>query len=505
MDIINNVLYGFSVSLAPANLFACFVGVLLGTLVGILPGLGTVAAISLLLPITFKMGPVSSVIMLAGIYYGAQYGGSTTSILVNIPGESTSVVTCLDGYQMARQGRAGPALGIAAFGSFIAGTLSVIGIMLLAPALGKLAVKFDAPDYAGLFILGLTLVAYLASGSKIKALAMAILGLLLGTIGLDPMEGSPRFDFRTMTLLNGIELPPIAMGLFGISEVLTNLERELEKREVFKTKLKGLFPSAKDWRACIGPIGRGTVAGFFLGILPGVGAIVPTFLSYAVEKKISKNPDRFGKGAIEGVAGPESANNAASGGTLIPLLSLGIPPNTNMALLMGALVIHGVRPGPLLLREHPDVFWGVITSMYTGNVMLLILNLPLIPLWVKVLRVPYFILFPLIFLFCIIGIYSVNNSFMDVVMMGIFGGAGYLMRKFEYEPAPLVLAFVLGEKLEEAVRQSLIFSRGSFAIFLQRPMAAGFLIIAAILLVSSVRSAVFSKRKVEHGPGTTSA
>jgi putative tricarboxylic transport membrane protein len=494
MDILHNVVYGFSVSLAPPNLVACFAGVLLGTLVGVLPGLGTVAAISLLLPITFKMSSVSSVIMLAGIYYGAQYGGSTTSILVNIPGESTSVVTCLDGYQMARQGRAGPALGIAAFGSFFAGTLSVIGIMLLAPLLGKLAVKFDAPDYAGLFILGLTLVAYLASGSKTKALAMATVGLLLGTIGLDPMAGSPRFDFKSLTLLNGIELPPVAMGLFGISEVLTNLERELGHREVFQTHLKGLLPNRRDWRASLGPIARGTILGFFLGILPGVGAIVPTFLSYAVEKRVSKNPERFGKGAIEGVAGPESANNAASGATLIPLLSLGIPPNTTMALLMGALMIHGLRPGPLLFQEHPDVFWGIITSMYTGNVMLLILNLPLIPVWVRVLRVPYYLLFPLIFLFCIIGIYSVNNNYMDIIVMGIFGGAGYLMRKLEYEPAPLVLAFVLGEKLEEAVRQSLIYSRGDFGIFLRKPIAAVFLAVAFILILSSILSPFFRKK-----------
>ena len=494
MDTLNNVIFGFSVSLAPANLFACFVGVLMGTLVGVLPGLGTVAAISLLLPITYKMGAVSSVIMLAGIYYGAQYGGSTTSILVNIPGESTSVVTCIDGYQMARQGRAGAALGISAFGSFIAGTLSVIGIMLLAPFLGKVAVKFDAPDYAGLFILGLTMVAYLASGSKVKAMAMALVGLLLGTIGLDPMVGSPRFSFGSLTLLNGIELPPVAMGLFGISEVLINLEKTLEQRQVFKASFKGLLPSKEDWRASLGPMGRGTVLGFFLGILPGVGAIVPTFLSYAVEKRLSKTPERFGKGAIEGVAGPEAANNAASSGTLIPLLSLGIPPNTNMALLMGALIIHGLRPGPLLLTEHPDVFWGIVTSMYTGNVMLLVLNLPLIPLWVKVLKVPYYLMFPLIFLFCIIGIYSVNNNYMDIVVMGIFGLAGYVMRKFEFEPAPLVLAFVLGERFEEAVRQSLIFSRGDLAIFFRRPAAAVFLTIALVLILFSIFSS-FSKKK----------
>lgn len=484
MDIISNVLYGFSVSLAPANLLSCFIGVLLGTLVGVLPGLGPVAAISLLLPITFNMTAVSSIIMLAGIYYGAQYGGSTTSILVNIPGEASSVVTCLDGYQMARKGRAGAALGIAAFGSFIAGTLATIGIMLLSPFVMKWAVKFDAPDYAGLFILGLTLITYLASKSKIKAAAMALVGLILGTVGLDSMTGIPRFTFGTITFMNGIELPPVAMGLFGISEVLSNLEETVEQREIFKTNLKGLFPNRKEWRASLGPIGRGTVLGFFLGVLPGVGAIIPTFISYGLEKRISKTPERFGEGAIEGVAGPESANNAAAGATLIPLLSLGIPPNVMMALLMGALMMHGVRPGPLMLQEHPDVFWGVITSMYTGNAMLLILNLPLIPLWVKVLKVPYYLLFPLIFLFCIIGIYSMNNSMTDVVIMGVFGGIGYFMRKFEYEPAPLILAFVLGEKMEIAVRQTLIYSRGDFSIFAQRPFAAASLAVALVLILS---------------------
>ncbi len=495
METFHNILYGFSVSLAPVNLFACFVGVLLGTLIGVLPGLGAVAAMSLLLPITFKMGAVSSVIMLAGIFYGCQYGGSTTSVLVNIPGESTSVVTCIDGYQMARQGRAGAALGIAAFGSFIAGTLSVVGIMILAPILCKFAVKFDAPDYAGLFVLGLTLVAYLASGSRLKAMAMALVGLILGTIGLDPVTGTPRFSFGTVILLNGIELPPIAMGLFGISEVLVNLEKELGQREIFKTKLKGLLPNREDWKRSVGPIGRGSVIGFLMGILPGCGAIVPTFLSYALEKKISKTPERFGKGAIEGVAAPESANNAASGATMIPLLSLGIPPNTVMALLMGALMIHGLRPGPLLMQENPDVFWGIITSMYTGNVMLLILNLPLIPLWVKVLKVPYYLLFPLIFLFCIIGIYSVNNSTDDILVMGFFGALGYLMRKFHYEPAPMVLAFVLGEKLEEAVRQTLIFSRGDFSVFLQRPIATVLFALSFLMLVSPLFT-TFSKSKL---------
>ena len=484
METVREIIYGFSVSLSPYNLFACFVGVLVGTLVGVLPGLGTVAALSLLLPLTYKMEALPSIIMLAGIYYGAQYGGSTTSILVNIPGESSSVVTCLDGYQMALQGRAGCALGIAAFGSFIAGTVSVFGIILLAPYLGKLAVKFDAPDYTCLFLLGLTMVAYLSRGSKFKAFAMATVGLLLGTIGLDPMMGSPRFTFGTVTLMDGLDLAPVAMGLFGIAEVFLNLEKDLKKQDVFKTTLKGLFPRLSDWKASLGAIGRGTFLGFFLGILPGVGAIIPTFISYAVERKISKHPERFGQGAIEGVAAPESANNAATGGALIPLLSLGIPPNVTMALLMGAFIIHGLRPGPLLLTEHPDVFWGVVTSMYTGNVMLLVLNLPLIPLWVRLLRVPYPYLFPLIILFCALGVYSIKSDYMDIVIMAIFGFMGYFMRKGGFEPAPLILGFVLGERMEEAFRQSLILARGDLTIFFRRPMAALFLVTTILIILS---------------------
>ncbi len=497
MEILHNVLFGFSVSLAPANLMACFLGAVLGTLVGVLPGLGPIGAISILLPITLKMSPVSSIIMLAGIYYGAQYGGSTTSILVNIPGESSSVVTCLDGYQMACQGRAGPALGIAAFGSCISGTLSVLGIMLLAPFMVKFAVTFDAPDYAGLFLVGITLVAYMASGSKIKAMAMVAVGLLLSIVGIDMIDGTPRFAFGSLTLLNGIELTTVAMGLFGIGEVLVNLEKKLKQEEIFRTNIKGLFPSKKDWRISIGPIGRGTVLGFFLGILPGLSVAIPTFISYSLEKRISRTPERFGRGAIEGVAGPEATNNAASGGTLIPLLSLGIPTNTSMALLLGALMIHGVRPGPLLMQEHPDLFWGIITSMYTGNVMLLILNLPLIPLWVKVLRIPHYLLFPLIFLLCIVGVYSVNNSYMDIVIMGVFGVVGYLMRKFKYEPAPLVISLILGKKLEVAVRQSLILSRGSLGIFLYRPITAGFLTVVLILILYSLLSGFLRRKTVK--------
>jgi len=481
MDLVQSVLYGFSVSLEPANLLACFVGVFVGTLIGVLPGIGSAATMSLLLPITYAMSPTASIIMLAGIYYGAMYGGSTTSILVNIPGEVTSVVTCLDGYQMARQGRAGAALGIAAFGSFIAGTLSVIGIMLLGPPIARLALRFGPPEITCLLLLSFTLVAHLTGGSRLKAAAMALLGLLLGTIGLDPIFATPRFTYGAITLMDGVGLVPMIMGLFGIAEVFLNLEKP-PSQEVFKTQIRGLLPSRGEWRDSAGAITRGSVLGFFLGILPGMGAIIPTFVSYGVERRLSRHPEKFGAGAIEGVAGPESANNAATGGSMIPLLTLGIPPNVVMAVLLGAFLLHGVHPGPLLLKEHPEIFWGVIASMYVGNAMLLVLNLPLIGLWVQLLRVPYRILFPLILLFCVIGVYSVSSNPWDIVIMLIFGVVGYLMKKFEYEPLPLVLAFVLGRMVEESVRQSLLLSRGSFAIFLFRPLAGVFLLAALILI-----------------------
>lgn len=485
MDIFYNLVYGFSVGLQPINLLFCFFGALLGTLIGVLPGIGPVGAIAILLPATFNMPPTAAIIMLAGIYYGAMYGGSTTSILVNIPGEAASVVTCLDGYQMAKQGRAGPALGIAAFGSFIAGTLGVVGVTVLAAPLAKFALRFGSPEYFGLCLLGLTLVTYLSTGSTIKAIIMGAFGLILSCVGLDSIHGTPRMTFNCMQLWDGIDIVPIAMGLFGIPEVLENIEKT-ETPEILKTKIKSYFPTLDDWIQSKWAIIRGSILGFFLGILPGGHPATASFLSYAVEKRISKEPERFGKGAIEGVAGPESANNSATAGGFIPLFILGIPSNAIMALMFGALMIHGMRPGPQLLNEHPDLFWGVISSMYIGNVMLLILNLPLIPLWVQVLKMPHKILFPLILLFCIIGTFSVKNSTFDVLVMMIFGLFGYLFRKFEFEPAPLVLAFVLGPMVETNLRQSLLLSKGSFLIFFTRPISAVFISISILLLIISI-------------------
>ncbi len=475
------VAFGFGVAVEPGNLLACFIGVFIGTLIGVLPGIGPVATMSLLLPVTFAMSPTAAIIMLAGIYYGAMYGGSTTSILVNIPGEAASVITCLDGYRMARQGRAGAALGIAAFGSFLAGTFSVVGIMLLAPPLARVALSFGPPEIFALLLIGFTMVTWLSRGSRLKAVAMALLGLFLGTVGLDPIAATPRFTLGTLTLSDGIGLVPMIMGLFGIAEVLVNIEEGI-RHEVFRPRIRGLLPSWPDWKASAGPIARGSVLGFFLGILPGIGSIIPTFISYAVEKRVSKHPERFGTGVIEGVAGPEAANNAATGGAIIPLLTLGIAPNVVMAVLLGAFLIQGVQPGPLLMAEHPNLFWGVVASMYVGNVMLLVLNLPLIGLWVQLLRVPYAILFPLILLFSVIGVYGVAENIWDVVVMLVFGAAGYAMRRLAYEPAPLVLAFVLGKLAEESIRQSLLMSRGSFAILVERP-AAGLLIALALAIM----------------------
>jgi putative tricarboxylic transport membrane protein len=482
MELLNYLFLGFSVVFEPMNLFYCFTGVLIGTLVGVLPGLGPVAAMSLLLPATFHTTPVASIIMLAGIYYGAMYGGSTTSILVNIPGEAASVMTCLDGYQMARQGRAGPALGISAFASFIAGTIGIIGMMLISPPLVNFALKFGPPEYFSLMVLGLMVLTFLTSASMVRALMMATFGLMVGTIGLDNISGLARFTFNIPELLDGVGLVPVVMGLFGISEVLLNLELKTT-REVFTTKVRGLLPTLNDWARSIWAILRGTLLGFFLGILPGGGAVIASFVSYAVEKRVSKNPEKFGKGAIEGVAAPEAANNAAAQGAFIPLLTLGIPSNVVMALLLGALIVHGVTPGPLLLSQHPQLFWGVVASMYVGNIMLLALNLPLIGMWVQLLKVPYAILFPIIILFCLLGSYSINNSATDVAIMLVFGVMGYLMKKISLEAAPMVLAFVLGPMMETALRQSLIKSRGSFSIFFTRPISATCLIIAIALMV----------------------
>jgi putative tricarboxylic transport membrane protein len=484
LDTLHSLIYGFSIALQPDNLFFCFVGSVLGTLVGVLPGIGPVGAISILLPVTFKISPTGAIIMLAGMYYGAMYGGSTTSILVNIPGEAASVVTCMDGYQMALKGRAGPALGIAAFGSFIAGTLGIVGLMLLAVPLSKMALKFGPHEYFSLIILGLTFVTYLSHGSMLKSIMMCCLGLMLSNIGLDPITSTPRITFGFLELFEGIGIAPVAMGLFGIGEVLVNLERTIP-REIIKTKVKDLFPSKLDWIASKWALVRGTLVGFFLGILPGGGAVLASFLSYGLEKRVSKQPEKFGKGAIEGVASPESANNSAASSSFIPLLTLGIPPNVVLSILFGAFLIHDITPGPFLIKDHPDVFWGVVSSMYVGNIMLLILNLPLIPMWVQVLKIPDKYLYPLIILFCLIGAYTINNNLFDVFIMIIFGVVGYLFRKFDYEGAPLVLAFVLGPLLDMNLRQALLASQGSFIDFFTRPISAVTLGLAIFLLITA--------------------
>jgi putative tricarboxylic transport membrane protein len=421
------------------------------------------------------------------------YGGSTTSILLNIPGEAASVVTCLDGYQMARQGRAGSALALAAFGSFIAGTLSIVGLTFLAPPLASFALKFGAPENAALLVLGLMMAGYLAGASMVKGLVMVGLGLLLGTVGLDPIVGSPRFTFGVFKLSEGFEFVLVAMGLFGIGEVLANVEQSLTA-EVFQTRIRGLLPSREEWRQARAPIVRGSLLGFFIGVLPGGGAIIASFVSYALEKRLSRHPERFGKGAVEGVAGPESANNAAATGSFIPLLTLGIPGNASIAMIFAALMIHGVRPGPLLLAEKPEIFWGLVASMYLGNVMLLVLNLPLIGLWVKMLQVPYPLLAPFIVVFVVVGAFSVNNSVFDVGVAVAFGLLGYVLRRFDFEPAPLVLAMILGPQLEASLRRALIYSRGDFAVFVERPIAATLLALAALMLLAPLARSALARK-----------
>jgi putative tricarboxylic transport membrane protein len=410
------------------------------------------------------------------------YGGSTTSILVNIPGETASVVTCLDGYRMARQGRAGAALGIAAFGSFIAGTFGVVGLMFLAPMLGRAALRFGPAEYFALTLTGLTLVAYLTQGSMIKALIMAVLGLLAGSVGMDPISGEERFTYGSLTLRDGLGLVPVAMGLFGVAEVLENLAA-IGTQSIYETSIKGLLPNKKDWQASGWPIARGSVIGFLLGILPGPGPVIASFVSYAMEKRLSRHPERFGTGAIEGVAGPEAANNSATAGSFIPLLSLGIPTSAIMALFMGALMIHGIQPGPLFINKYPELFWGFIASMYIGNAMLLILNLPLIGIWVRVLKTPYAILFPMILLFCLVGVYTLNSNTTEIIIMLIFGIGGFLLRRLGFEGAPFILAMVLGPMMETSLRQSLLISRGSFAIFYMRPICATLLVVTAMFLL----------------------
>jgi len=492
MDFFSNLALGFGIALTIKNLSFCFLGVLIGTLIGVLPGLGPVATISLLLPTTFGMEPVTSIILLCGVYYGAMYGGSTTSILVNIPGEAASVVTCLDGYQMARKGRPGPALGISAFGSFIGGTLSIIGLMLLSPLLARMALKFGPPEFFGLMLLGLAMVTYLCRGPVMKGLIMAVAGLAVSCVGQDQISGSTRFTLNSITLMDGMGIVPVAMGMFGISEVLTNLEQIL-KQDVLAAKVTGIFPTLKDWADAKWPIIRGSLIGFFVSILPGAGTVIPTFMAYTVEKRLSKHPEKFGTGTIEGVAAPETANNAAAGGSMVTLLSLGLPSSVGMAILLGAFIIHGVQPGPLLISKHPGLFWGTIASMYIGNVMLLVLNLPLIGLWIKILKIPYNLLFPLIILFCFLGAYSLNNNIYDVLVMVIFGVFGYLVRKYEYEGAPFLLALVLGPMLENAFRQSLIY--GDPFIFFNRPISAVLICVSLFLLISPLFKAFSQKRK----------
>ncbi len=487
MEALQSIAYGFSIFLTPVNLLYCFFGVILGTLVGVLPGLGPGATVAMLLPIVFHAPPIPSFIMLSGVCYGAQYGGSTTSILLNIPGETASVVTCLDGYQMALQGRAGAALGMAAFGSFIGGTVGIIGLMFFAPPLAQYALSFGPPEYASLAVMSLTMVTYLTKGSLVRGMMMACMGIIISTVGMDPITSRSRFTFGFQALLDGFDIVFVAMGLFGMSEVLINLDQSL-KPEILKTKIKNLFPTKQDWRDSAKPIARGTLIGFFTGIIPGLGVSVSTFLSYALERKLSKHPEKFGNGAIEGVAGPETANNAGSSGTFIPLLSLGIPTNPSTAILLGALMILGLQPGPLLIKSNPDLFWAAIASMYIGNVMLVVLNLPLIGLWVQIIRIPYAILAPLIVIFCEIGAYSVQNDVTGLLVMNLFGVVGYLMKRFDFAGAPLILGLVLGPMLENSLRRSLMMSDGSPLIFFSRPLSAVFLLIAIVILISPLFS-----------------
>ena len=493
MELIANLGTGFGVALTFANLAYCFGGVLLGTLIGVLPGIGPVPTIAMLLPITYSLPPVSALIMLAGIYYGAQYGGSTTAILVNLPGESSSVVTCLDGYQMARQGRAGTALSVAAIGSFIAGTFATLVVASLAVPLAEVALKFGPAEYFSLMVLGLIAAVVLASGSLVKAIGMIVLGLLLGIIGTDVNSGLQRFSFGIPELSDGIGFVVVAMGLFGFAEIIINLE-QVEKREIFTNKVEGLWLKWKDFKQALPAILRGTGIGSMLGILPGGGALLSAFASYTLEKKIAKDPSRFGKGAIEGVAGPESANNAGAQTSFIPLLTLGIPSNPVMALMIGAMIIQGIQPGPEVMTKKPDLFWGLIVSMWIGNVMLVILNLPLIGIWVKLLKVPYRLLYPAILLFCCIGVYSLQNNVFDVMMTAVFGLLGWIFVKLECEPAPLLLGFILGPMMEENLRRALLLSRGDWTVFATRPISAVMLGLAVILLLIIIAPSIRKKR-----------
>jgi putative tricarboxylic transport membrane protein len=492
-ETISNLILGFSTAFTPTNLFYALAGCLIGTMVGVLPGVGPLAGISILLPTTFGLNATSAIILLAGIYYGAMYGGSTTSILMRIPGEAASVITCMDGYAMAQKGRAGPALAIAAVGSYIAGTLSVLGLMFLAPPLARFALGFGPPEYFSLLLCGLIVLSYMTGGSIVKNLAMIVLGLLFGMIGIDQMTGYFRFAYGLVELGDGIGIVPVAVGLFGISEILATAGQS-EKREVLKPKLRDLLPSKEEFRASLFPIGRGTLLGFLIGIIPGSAHIISTFVSYAIERKLSKHPERFGHGAIEGVAGPGSANNAASEGALVPMLALGVPTGPIPAVLLAALMVHGINPGPLFIKEQPAIFWGLIASMYLGNLVLLLLNLPLVGLFVNFLRVPYRILYPTILMFCIVGVYAVNSSVVDVGIMTVMGVIGYLLRKMDFETAPIVLGVVLAPILEFSFRQALAMSSGDYRVFIERPISLAFLMLALTMILLALRSLIGKKK-----------
>jgi putative tricarboxylic transport membrane protein len=489
----DSLLLGFSVALQPGVLWYAFVGCLVGTLVGVLPGIGPLAGISILLPLTYGLDATKAIVMLAGIFYGSQYGGSTTSILMRIPGEASSVMTCIDGNAMAKKGRGGAALCIAAVGSFVAGTLGVLLLTVLAPPLAVFALGFGPPEYTALLVLGLIFLAYMSTSSLVRTLLMAAFGLLLGTIGIDVMTGHFRYSFDINELGDGLGIVPVAVGLFGLGEILATPSHQAP-REVVRPRLAELWPSRREWRDAAAPIARGSLLGFLVGIIPGSAHIISSFISYALEKRLSKHPEEFGRGAVAGVAGPESANNGASTGAFVPMLALGIPTGPVPAVLMAALLIHGIPPGPTLVSDHPQVFWGFVASMYVGNLMLLALNLPLVGIFVNLLRIPYAYLYPLIVMFCVIGVYEVNNSIVDVWIMLIMGVVGYGLKKFSFDPAPLVLGLVISPILEMSLRQALIMSDGGWLIFLQRPVSLTLLCLSVALLGLSA-AGYFSRRR----------
>lgn len=493
MDVLSHLALGFGVALSLKNVAYCFMGVLLGTLIGVLPGVGPLVTIAMLLPITFGLDPVSSLIMLAGIFYGAQYGGSTTAILVNMPGEASSAVTAIDGYQMARQGRAGPALATAAVASFVAGILSTLVVAFFGPLVGRWALEFGAAEYFSLMLMGLVFSAVLAHGDLVKSLAMVAVGLMLGLVGTDVTSGLPRFSFGLSELLDGVGFTVVAVGLFAVAEIVQNVAKD-EKVEVFSTDVKNLMPTLADLKATAGPTLRGTVLGSFFGALPGITASVASFSAYMLEKKLAKDPSRFGAGAIEGVAAPEAANNAAAQTHFIPTLTLGIPATAVMALMLGALTMQGIQPGPEVMTSRPELFWGLVASMFVGNVLLLLLNLPLVGLWARLTQVPYRWLFPAIMMFAALGNYSLNNSAMDVYLCAVMGVLGYVMVKLECHPAPLILGFVLGPMLEENLRRALLMSDGSFAVFIERPISLVFLLVTSLLFAAMVLPSIRRKR-----------